>query len=45
MSDLRFEQVANIKVFGTSGGGCNVVSRMVSESVKGVESYAANTDL
>ncbi|WP_416325040.1 cell division protein FtsZ [[Eubacterium] hominis] len=45
MSDLRFEQVANIKVFGIGGGGCNAVNRMVSEGVKGVEFFVANTDL
>lgn len=45
MTDLRFEQVANIKVFGIGGGGCNAVNRMVSEGVKGVEFYVANTDL
>lgn len=45
MSDLQFEQVANIKVFGIGGGGCNAVNRMVSEGVKGVEFYVANTDL
>lgn len=45
MSDLRFEQVANIKVFGIGGGGCNAVNRMVSEGVQGVEFYVANTDL
>lgn len=45
MSDLRFEQVANIKVFGIGGGGCNAVNRMVNEGVKGVEFYVANTDL
>lgn len=31
MSDLQFEQVAKIKVFGIGGGGCNAVNRMVSE--------------
>ena len=45
MSDLQFEQVANIKVFGIGGGGCNAVNRMVSDGVKGVEFYVANTDL
>ena len=45
MSELDFEQVANIKVFGIGGGGCNAVNRMVSEGVKGVEFYVANTDL
>lgn len=45
MSELQFEQVAKIKVFGIGGGGCNAVNRMVSEGVKGVEFYVANTDL
>ncbi|MEG1731597.1 MAG: cell division protein FtsZ [Longicatena sp.] len=45
MSDLHFEQVANIKVFGVGGGGCNAVNRMVSEGVNGVEFFVANTDL
>ena len=45
MNDLSFNQVANIKVFGVGGGGCNAVNRMVSEGVKGVEFYVANTDL
>ena len=45
MSELRFEQVANIKVFGIGGGGCNAVNRMVSEGVQGVQFYVANTDL
>ena len=44
MNDLSFNQVANIKVFGVGGGGCNAVNRMVSEGVKGVEFYVANTD-
>lgn len=45
MSELQFQQVAKIKVFGIGGGGCNAVNRMVSEGVKGVEFYIANTDL
>lgn len=45
MSELQFDQVANIKVFGVGGGGCNAVNRMVNEGVKGVEFYVANTDL
>lgn len=45
MSDLQFEQVANIKVFGIGGAGGNAVNRMVNEGVKGVEFYVANTDL
>ena len=42
MSDLQFEQVANIKVFGIGGAGGNAVNRMVNEGVKGVEFYVAN---
>ena len=45
MSDLQYEQVAKIKVFGIGGGGCNAVNRMVSEGVRGVDFYVANTDL
>ena len=45
MNDLDFQQVANIKVFGIGGGGCNAVNRMVAEGVKGVEFFVANTDL
>lgn len=42
---MEFDQVANIKVFGIGGGGCNAVNRMVSEGVQGVTFYACNTDL
>ncbi|MEG0423981.1 MAG: cell division protein FtsZ [Erysipelotrichaceae bacterium] len=45
MGDLQFEQVAKIRVFGIGGAGCNAVNRMVSEGVKGVEFFVANTDL
>ena len=44
MSELQFNQVANIKVIGVGGGGCNAVSRMVEDGVRGVEFYVANTD-
>ncbi len=36
--------VANIKVIGVGGGGCNAVNRMVDAGVQGVEFYVANTD-
>lgn len=36
--------VANIKVIGVGGGGCNAVNRMVDDGVQGVEFYVANTD-
>ncbi len=42
--DLGNENVVNIKVIGVGGGGCNVVNRMVSSGVKGVEFIAVNTD-
>ncbi len=45
MSDLTYNQVAKIKVFGVGGAGSNAVNRMVQEGVQGVEFYVANTDL
>ncbi len=45
MSDLQYNQVAKIKVFGIGGAGCNAINRMVDEGVQGVEFYVANTDL
>jgi len=45
MSELEYNQVAKIKVFGIGGAGCNAVNRMVEEEVKGVEFFVANTDL
>ena len=44
MTNLDFVQVAKIKVIGVGGGGCNAVSRMVEDGVRGVEFYVANTD-
>jgi cell division protein FtsZ len=35
---------AKIKVIGLGGGGCNAVSRMVQEEIRGVEFIAMNTD-
>ena len=35
---------AKIKVIGLGGGGCNAVTRMVQEEIKGVEFVAMNTD-
>ena len=37
-------KVAKIKVIGVGGGGNNAVNRMVTDQVKGVEFYVANTD-
>lgn len=44
MADFEFRQVANIKVFGVGGAGCNAVNRMVSEGARGVTFYVCNTD-
>lgn len=41
----RSSQVANIKVIGVGGGGCNVVNHMIkSAKIKGVDFLIANTD-
>ena len=44
-NNLRYAQVAKIKVFGIGGGGCNAVNRMVEDGVQGVDFYVCNTDL
>lgn len=36
--------IANIKVVGVGGGGCNAINRMVEAGVEGVEFIAVNTD-
>ncbi len=35
---------ARIKVIGLGGGGCNAITRMVREQIRGVEFVAMNTD-
>lgn len=45
MSELKYDQIAKIKVFGIGGAGCNAVNRMVDEEVQGVEFYVCNTDV
>ena len=35
---------AKIKVIGLGGGGCNAITRMVQEEIRGVEFIAVNTD-
>src|SRR5512139_920404 len=35
---------AKIKVIGLGGGGCNAVTRMVREGIRGVEFIGMNTD-
>lgn len=45
MNELIVDDVTKIKVFGVGGGGCNAVNRMVSDGIRGVEFYVANTDM
>ncbi len=42
--DVGNDSIVNIKVIGVGGGGCNVVNRMVTSGVRGVEFVAVNTD-
>jgi len=35
---------AKIKAIGIGGGGCNAISRMVREGIRGVDFIAVNTD-
>ncbi len=42
--DMGPDTVVNIKVIGVGGGGNNVVNRMVSAGVKGIDFIAVNTD-
>ena len=47
MSNIEFDSldnVANIKVIGVGGAGCNAVNRMVEDGVQGVEFWVANSD-
>lgn len=45
MSELQYNQVAKIKVFGVGGAGCNAINRMVDEGLQGVDFFVANTDV
>ena len=45
MNNLEMDQIADIKVIGIGGGGCNAVNRMIDDGLKGVEFIVANTDL
>ncbi len=38
------QSAARIKVIGTGGAGCNAITRMVREQIRGVEFIAMNTD-
>ena len=42
MGELKYDQIAKIRVFGIGGAGCNAVNRMVDEEVKGVEFFVCN---
>ncbi|ARU62300.1 cell division protein FtsZ [Tumebacillus avium] len=42
--DLDVEALAQIKVIGCGGGGCNAVNRMIEAGIKGVEFITVNTD-
>ena len=45
MSKTNFVPVgANIKIVGLGGAGCNAITRMVREQIRGVEFIAMNTD-
>ena len=43
-SKLEMDQIADIKVIGLGGGGCNAVNRMINSGLRGVEFIVANTD-
>ncbi len=40
----EIEGMANVKVIGIGGGGCNAVARMLTEQIHGVEFLCVNTD-
>lgn len=42
--DLEIDALAQIKVIGCGGGGCNAVNRMIEAGIKGVEFITVNTD-
>jgi len=42
--EMNGEDVAQIKVIGIGGGGCNAVNRMIEAGLKGVNFMAINTD-
>ena len=39
------EHMANIKVIGVGGGGCNAINRMIDAGIKGAEFYSVNCDV
>lgn len=44
MKSTNTMNVANIKVIGMGGGGCNAITRMVQNGIGGVEFIGMNTD-
>jgi cell division protein FtsZ len=40
----ELESLANIKVIGVGGGGCNAINRMIQEHIQGVQFVAVNAD-
>ena len=44
MNEISNSTIANIKVIGVGGGGCNAVQRMIKYEFKGPEFIAVNTD-
>ena len=42
--EINEEVIAQIKVIGIGGGGCNAINRMIEAGVKGVSFMAINTD-
>lgn len=43
-SQPQFEGLADVKVVGVGGGGCNAVARMLNEQIYGVNFVCVNTD-
>ena len=44
MSETYTDKVVNIKVIGVGGAGNNVVNRMITSGIGGVEFVVVNTD-
>ncbi len=44
MNEISNSNIANIKVIGVGGGGCNAVQRMIKYEFRGPEFIAVNTD-
>jgi len=42
--EINEQEVAQIKVIGIGGGGCNAVNRMIESGLRGVNFMAINTD-